>query len=764
MNLQLALVILGIVLIALIYLVSRHFDKRGRVSIIGTSHSDDSYDQDFDGNNDSVYENAPVLDGEPHTFEADSSTFDDDTSQDDSLNEAQTSDDNLVEPQFEPVFEYALETDTRSELLLSEGLDEVQAGQHRIETSDNNSFSTNQEADPGGNLEISATDSGIETAEPSIKGQSRVVEKADHELDAGLVDDIDSSADDDGIEVLEHQVNDLDDIPELEMSDAVIDQSAIMDSIMDSNDGAGAVLSDGFQPVEEDIQDNISSTQEADLVEPGWKIEAVTETEDDDPVSDIVDEHDEVIDWGSIVSKNPEQSRAGSDEEMKVRDGLELDLSSESPGEEEIDSATLTSSGRGDSNDSDIDDEHFHNVHHVIVGIEENPDSDEKSALMNTSDNSSPKDRIEPVFNLSNDPEDTEEEIMEELLIQPDIEESAAVATQVDDPPENLNISEAVNENSDSNLQSDNPSATEQDGQVAGMNSNHLQTVNYIYPDIEGFEKVSQIDYWVKIAGDRDVGRESVLAQYREAASRIGKPSRIYGMRLPDKGWCDLEMESEETRFADIVVTVQLADSRGPITESEMNMFTRLVSNLSEGTGRGFTFMAPVESALMQAQAIADFTRYYESIFVVNVRPQHSEYLEGASILRCATQLGLDQDSGQFFVRNKSVGKKKVCLYSLANMSDTGKFDFETIKDLRTKGVTFFTKPAVNRSPGAVFAEMVDTAKAFAARIKGEASAPNFDDFSQDDIDSIRVTIEKVSSEMEDLGMAPGSEEAMRVF
>ena len=54
MNLQLALIILGIVLIALIYLVSRHFDKKGHISRIGTDYSDKNDDHDFDENDEST--------------------------------------------------------------------------------------------------------------------------------------------------------------------------------------------------------------------------------------------------------------------------------------------------------------------------------------------------------------------------------------------------------------------------------------------------------------------------------------------------------------------------------------------------------------------------------------------------------------------------------------------------------------------------------------------------------------------------------------
>lgn len=300
--------------------------------------------------------------------------------------------------------------------------------------------------------------------------------------------------------------------------------------------------------------------------------------------------------------------------------------------------------------------------------------------------------------------------------------------------------------------------------QLSPDNSDTGAASSYAYPDIQGFDRVSQIDYWAKIFGERDVGRESVLGQYREAISSLGKASRIYGLKIPEKNWCDLEQESEESRFADLVITVQLADQRGAIKENELLKFSELVSNLAVGTGREFVMMAELESALQQAKLIFEFIQYYDSVFVVNIAPDRAEKFSGGEINRCAAQLGLEQNKNSYFVRNKTVGKDKVCLYSLANMSDSGKFDFDNLKDLTTPGVTFFTKPAVNRSPGAVFAEMVDTAKAFAARVKGEAIFPEGGNLSQEDVDRIRKSIEMIAQEMEDLGISPGCEEAKRIF
>ncbi len=281
---------------------------------------------------------------------------------------------------------------------------------------------------------------------------------------------------------------------------------------------------------------------------------------------------------------------------------------------------------------------------------------------------------------------------------------------------------------------------------------------------IEGFEQLSQIDYWVKITGERDVGRESVLAIYHAVAADFSKTRGLYGFKMPQRTWCSVEDEAEDSRFTDLVMTIQLADCNGAISEREMARFSALVARLSEGTGREFVFMAPVENALAQAEAIAEFTRHYQSIFIVNIRPQEGVRFQGAIIDRYARQMGMEADGNHYYARFKTVGKDKVTLYSLADMSDTGQFDFDNMKTFSTDGLTFFTRPAVNRSPGAVFAEMVDTAKAFASRIKGVASTPNHDDLAQHEVDAIRQSIEKAAATMQQQGIAAGSDEAARIF
>ncbi len=289
-------------------------------------------------------------------------------------------------------------------------------------------------------------------------------------------------------------------------------------------------------------------------------------------------------------------------------------------------------------------------------------------------------------------------------------------------------------------------------------------SAQFQYPEIEGFIRVSQIDYWIKLTGKRDVGRESALALYREEASLLTKQHQIFGQKTPNRDWRALEQEAEGARFGDLIITLQLADKDGAVGQEELDRFVTLASILAKGLEYEFTLMAPIESALKQGRAIADFIRYYDSLTIIHVKPAVSEYFEGSAINRCATQLGLDRSPEGFFVRNQLVNKNKTNLYYIANMSKTGEFDFDNIKDMRIRGVTFFTKPVLHRSPGVVFTEMSDTAKAFAARAKGNASVPDHHTLSQSYVDRNRALIEKNAREMEELGIAPGNEEAMRLF
>ncbi|MDA8011235.1 MAG: hypothetical protein MPJ83_02705 [Gammaproteobacteria bacterium] len=279
---------------------------------------------------------------------------------------------------------------------------------------------------------------------------------------------------------------------------------------------------------------------------------------------------------------------------------------------------------------------------------------------------------------------------------------------------------------------------------------------------IEGFERVAQVDYWVKIIGSRDVGREGALAIFHENAGAFTKPRGIHGLKMPDNAWRNLEDEAEGARFGDLVVTIQLADRQGAVSAEEMAAFSQLVSRLSEVTDREFFFMAPVENAIAQARVIADFIAHFDSVSMLRIRPRGEGGFPGEDLHRCALELGMECDRNSY-ARFKMLGARRVALYTLADGARHGGFDFANMRDFTAREVVFYTKPARNYTPGAVFAEMVSTAKAFAARMEGALEGGEAE-WSQIAVDERRAAIEQLAAEMARFGIPAGSEEALKIF
>lgn len=285
------------------------------------------------------------------------------------------------------------------------------------------------------------------------------------------------------------------------------------------------------------------------------------------------------------------------------------------------------------------------------------------------------------------------------------------------------------------------------------------------YPKIQGFDRLGQVDYWVKLSGGKDLGREALHAQYRELLAEMKDSTRIYGIRTTDREWVDIETETDSARFLELVVTLQLVDSSGAITRSELNRFTDMVTGFSEAIGKNITFMAPLESAVQQAKALSECVQMFDyscMIFVVPERP--GQHLSGGAIAKCARQVGLETHRNNYFVRTKTVGRKKVLLYGVANLSDEGTFDFDQMDSLESPGVVFFFRPLVHESPGSVLSEMASTAKSFAGRMGANTITPEGNDLTVDVIGDIRAEIESKSMEMEACGLHSGGDAIMRIF
>ena len=144
-----------------------------------------------------------------------------------------------------------------------------------------------------------------------------------------------------------------------------------------------------------------------------------------------------------------------------------------------------------------------------------------------------------------------------------------------------------------------------------------------------------KIDYWARIPGSEPVTCHEVLSVYRSHELDLEHPHLIHGRSYPSNVWVDLEEASSADHFSDLVVSVQMVDRSGPITESELTRTNSLVYELAEGLNRKFQFDMTVEEATDQASRLDHFCQQHDVLVIVNIAAQEgSEFSAGSGRIK----------------------------------------------------------------------------------------------------------------------------------
>ena len=296
-------------------------------------------------------------------------------------------------------------------------------------------------------------------------------------------------------------------------------------------------------------------------------------------------------------------------------------------------------------------------------------------------------------------------------------------------------------------------------------NLEEITQPRFEYPQIRGFNRLGQIDYWVRFQGGSELDKETLETLYIELFNSLQSPTLLYGMRTTDREWINVLNQPNHTCFATFIVSLQLVDSSGAISRNELDRFTDRITQFSKKLGKDVTFMAPLESALEQATALSQCVKLFDSSSMVFVVPDKAGHkIHGQEIDLCASQLGLEAYKTNYYVRTTRIKQKQILLYGVANMSDEGTFDFENMVTLNSPGLVFFFRPIFHQAPGSVFSEMVSTAKSFAGRIGAKAITPKGEELTVSMTTEIRAQIEKRAREMAACGLKCGGDTILRIF
>ncbi len=311
--------------------------------------------------------------------------------------------------------------------------------------------------------------------------------------------------------------------------------------------------------------------------------------------------------------------------------------------------------------------------------------------------------------------------------------------------------------------------------QLEGIESAALMPLNLSlslgHPDDHGPNGVQRrqmpdekVDFVIRLPGRGPVNRNQALGVYKQNEYLLEKPHQIYGLGYKTGQWSNLESDREYAQYRDVAVAMQLADSRGPVNESELNTFVQLSLKLADRLHRPTKLSVTLEEAVERARDLDQFCEANDVLASVNVLSNNPGGFGGRAINQAATHLGMQFGAmNVYHLKNDNpLGCRH--LFSLANLYDPGEFDLETMNSMRTSGLTLFMNVPCAYQPSRVFEKMIETARGLCDMLDGRLVDQDGRPLTESGLKVIRTQIERIASDMQNRGIVPGSETAMRLF
>lgn len=297
----------------------------------------------------------------------------------------------------------------------------------------------------------------------------------------------------------------------------------------------------------------------------------------------------------------------------------------------------------------------------------------------------------------------------------------------------------------DENIETDMPPAAELDASQQSM------------PD-------EVIDFIIALPGPGPMMRDKALGIYKQNEYKLEKPHKLYGLRYIEGVWTELDSDPETAKYGDLAVTLQLVDAKGPIDETELTTFSQMGLKLADVLARPSRHAMSFEAALQRAQELDSFCQQYDVIASINILPINPEGIIGRKIKKEAINAGMEFGAMNIFhmKNNNSVGCRH--MFSLADLYEPGEFRPEEIDATQIKGLTLFMHIPSTVKPDKAYDKMVNTATHLANTLGGKLYDQEKHELSNDGLAVIRKQIVRIEQGMEEFGVTPGSERALRLF
>ncbi|MBI5790207.1 MAG: cell division protein ZipA C-terminal FtsZ-binding domain-containing protein [Rhodocyclales bacterium] len=254
------------------------------------------------------------------------------------------------------------------------------------------------------------------------------------------------------------------------------------------------------------------------------------------------------------------------------------------------------------------------------------------------------------------------------------------------------------------------------------------------------------------------ISAPAVRAMQDVWAADCGKALRWLMRNDGDRAWrlCDA---NDSGRYAQWAVSLQLADRRGPLSDSDLARFFDGVQQVALQTGARLELPSRGETVL-RAASLDEFCAAVDIQFVLHVVEAGGGVFPGTKLRGVAEAAGLVLESDGVFRARDAVGGE---LFSVANLG-AERFDGETLKSLATNGLTLSLDVPRVADGVAAFDRMLGTAQQLAAALGGVLVDAQRAALADAMIAAIRTKTAELQQRMNDGGIVPGSVRALRLF
>ena len=273
-----------------------------------------------------------------------------------------------------------------------------------------------------------------------------------------------------------------------------------------------------------------------------------------------------------------------------------------------------------------------------------------------------------------------------------------------------------------------------------------------------------KVDFVVTLPGKGPVSRDTALGVYKQNEYLLEKPRHIYGLGYKTGLWSNLESDTEHAQYRSIALSLQMVDSKGPIGESELNTFTQLALKLADTLQRPTKFSLPFEEVLDRARELDEFCETNDVLASIDILANGPTGFSGRAIDQAARAFGLQFGMMNIYHKKNDLALGCRHLFSLANLYQPGEFDPAKVDRFRTQGLTLFMNVPCAYQPVRVFEQMVQIAKGLCEKLDGRLEDHEHHVLTDQGLLVIRTQIERLTAEMTNRGIIPGSATAMRLF